>query len=95
MQFYSRDIGTFSQCVGINCVIACVEAMRQETYRAVIVLSVVKEFSNSEIAGILGVSLETVKIRLHRARTLLRKDLEAKCRLYRDEEDELACHPKT
>ena len=45
-------------------------------------------------AGILGVTLETVKIRLHRARALLRKDLEAKCRLYRDEENELACHPK-
>jgi len=42
----------------------------------------------------LGVTLETVKIRLHRARALLRKDLDVKCSLYRDEENELACHPK-
>lgn len=65
-----------------------------ENYRAVILLSELKEFSNSEISRILGVTLETVKIRLHRARALLRKDLEEKCSLYRDEENELACHPK-
>jgi RNA polymerase sigma-70 factor (ECF subfamily) len=78
----------------MNTCIRDVVATLPETYRAVIVLSELKEFSNSEIAGILGVTLETVKIRLHRARALLRKDLEARCSLYRDEENELACHPK-
>jgi len=36
-------------------------------YRAVIVLSDLEGFANQEIAQILGISLDNVKIRLHRA----------------------------
>ena len=36
-------------------------------------------FTNSEVAEILGVSLDVVKIRLHRARARLRKDIEMYC----------------
>jgi RNA polymerase sigma-70 factor (ECF subfamily) len=57
----------------------------------VLVLSDFEELSNVEIAGILGISSDTVKIRLHRARTRLKKELDAKCSLYRDELNELAC----
>ncbi len=66
-----------------------------ENYRNVIVLSELEGFTNAEIAEVLGLSLDTVKIRLHRARTRLRKELEAKCNFYRDERNELACDRKT
>ena len=42
-------------------------------------------------AAILGVSLDTVKIRLHRAREKLHRSLDTGCSFYRDERDELAC----
>lgn len=60
-------------------------------FRAVMVLSELEGFKNREIAAIVGVSLDTVKIRLHRAREKLRRELEAGCSFYRDERDELAC----
>jgi RNA polymerase sigma-70 factor (ECF subfamily) len=41
-------------------------------YRAVFVLREVEELSGTETAGCLGITEETVKTRLHRARMLLR-----------------------
>jgi RNA polymerase sigma-70 factor (ECF subfamily) len=64
-------------------------------YRTVLVLSEIEGFTNAEIAEVAGVSLDTVKIRLHRARVRLKKELEAKCQFYRDERNELACDRKT
>jgi RNA polymerase sigma-70 factor, ECF subfamily len=64
------------------------------SYRSVIVLSEHEGLTNQEIADTLGVSLDTVKIRLHRARARLRKDLGNGCNFYRDERNELACEPK-
>ena len=52
--------------------------------RAVVVLSVLEGMKNIEIAEILGITLETVKIRLHRGRSQLKKELEAHCGWYRD-----------
>ena len=63
-------------------------------YRVAIVLSEFEELSNAEIADVLGISVETVKIRLHRGRASLRYALNAKCTLYRDERNELACDRK-
>lgn len=65
-----------------------------ENYKTAMVLSELEEFRNSEIAEILGVSLDTIKIRLHRARERLRKELKAGCTFYRDERNEFACHRK-
>ncbi len=48
-------------------------------YRTVLVLSDMEEFTNNEIAEILGLSVDAVKIRLHRARARLRKDIETYC----------------
>jgi RNA polymerase sigma-70 factor, ECF subfamily len=48
-------------------------------YRTVLLLSDMEGFTNSEVAEILGVSLDAVKIRLHRARARLRKDIERYC----------------
>jgi RNA polymerase sigma-70 factor, ECF subfamily len=53
-----------------------------ENYRTVLLLSELENFKNKEIADILGITLDTVKIRLHRARGLLRKELEAGCDFY-------------
>jgi RNA polymerase sigma-70 factor (ECF subfamily) len=46
-----------------------------ELYRGVYMLADVEELSNTEIAGMLGLSVAAVKSRLHRARLLMRKTL--------------------
>ncbi len=51
-----------------------------ENYRAIFVLSDLEEFTNSEIAEILGLSLDVVKIRLHRGRAKLLQALKASCK---------------
>jgi len=66
-----------------------------EDYRTVIVLSELEELKNHEIATILQVSLDTVKIRLHRARAKLKKELENHCSFYRDERNVLSCDLKS
>ncbi len=48
-------------------------------YRTVLVLSDMEGFTNNEMAEILGLSLDAVKMRLHRARARLRKDIETYC----------------
>ncbi len=49
-------------------------------YRAVVILSELEELSNQEIADILGLTLDAVKIRLHRGRALLFEQLKAHCK---------------
>jgi RNA polymerase sigma-70 factor (ECF subfamily) len=49
-------------------------------YRIVFVLSELAEMKNKEIAEILGLSLDTVKIRLHRGRNRLLQELKAHCK---------------
>ena len=49
-------------------------------YRTVVVLSELEELKNSEITEILGLSLDVVKIRLHRGRTRLLQELKAHCK---------------
>lgn len=63
-------------------------------YRVVLWLSEFEGLTDNAIAEVLGVRLETVKIRLHRARRKLRQALECQCDLYRDERNELACDRK-
>lgn len=65
-----------------------------EDYRTVLILSEFDEFTNREIAEILAVSIDTVKIRLHRARIRLREAMTCQCDLYRDERNELMCDRK-
>ncbi len=66
-----------------------------ENYRTVIILSELKDLKNQDIADVLGISLDTVKIRLHRARARLKEEFEAGCEFYRDEDNELACDRKS
>ena len=49
-------------------------------YRTVVALSELEELAISEIAEILGLSLDVVKIRLHRGRARLLKALKARCK---------------
>jgi len=66
-----------------------------EDYRTVIVLGELEELRNHEIAEILQVSIDTVKIRLHRARKKLKNELENFCCFYRDERNVLSCDLKS
>jgi RNA polymerase sigma-70 factor (ECF subfamily) len=64
-------------------------------YRTVIVLHDLEGFKNREVARILGCSLETVKIRLHRARKKLQSILASNCNFYLDENNVLCCDKKS
>jgi RNA polymerase sigma-70 factor (ECF subfamily) len=57
-----------------------------EDYRVALVLSEYEGMKNSEIAEILGVTLDTVKIRLYRAKAKLKEELVAHCDFYWIEE---------
>ena len=63
-------------------------------YRTVLVLSELEGFKNREIADILEISLENVKVRLHRARAGLKKELDDGCDFYHNEEGTFACDRK-
>lgn len=63
-------------------------------YRTIITLNELEGFTNKEIAEILEISLETAKIRLHRARAKLKESLESGCDFYLNESSELACDRK-
>lgn len=64
-------------------------------YKTVILLSEQEGFTNQEIADVLQVSLDTVKIRLHRARAGLKKILDEACDFYHNEQNILACDRKS
>jgi RNA polymerase sigma-70 factor, ECF subfamily len=66
-----------------------------ENYRTVLELADLEGFSNPEIGNVLGLSLDTVKIRLHRARLQLKKSMDHACHLYRDGRNELSCDRKS
>ena len=76
-----------------SCVQNYIDAL-PENYRAIVTLSDIEGLSNQEIAEVLGLTLDTVKIRLHRGRAKLKTKLETGCRFDRDEEDTLVCDPK-
>jgi len=62
-----------------------------EDYRSVIVLHDLQDLKNREVADILNCTIETVKIRLHRARKKFRTVLAENCDFYRDTKDILSC----
>ncbi len=70
-----------------DCIQGYIEKL-SEDYRTVLVLSEFEGLRNSEIAEILGVTLDTVKIRLHRAKEKLGGELKMNCESYWVEENE-------
>jgi RNA polymerase sigma-70 factor (ECF subfamily) len=79
--------GEMSQCVQdqLN--------LLPESLRSVLIFSDVMEFSQQEIADILGLTVENVKVRLHRARKKFKAILEEKCTFEVDERNVLVCEP--
>ena len=79
--------GEMSQCVQdkVN--------LLPESLRSVLIFADVMEFSHQEIANILGLSVENVKVRVHRARKQFKKILEEKCTFEVDERNVLVCEP--
>jgi RNA polymerase sigma-70 factor, ECF subfamily len=64
-----------------------------ESQRSIIILAEVMEFSHQEIADILGLTVENVKVRLHRARKRFKSILEKSCTFEVDERNVLVCEP--
>ena len=77
-----------------QCVLEYIDRL-SENYRTVLILSELEGLSNAEIADIIGISLDSVKIRLHRARQELRQELSTGCNFHRDEHNEFACARKS
>jgi RNA polymerase sigma-70 factor (ECF subfamily) len=66
-----------------------------ENYRTVLVLGDLEGLQDREIAEVLGVSLQTAKVRLHRARERLKRELQARCELsWREGDDSPPCARK-
>ena len=63
-------------------------------YRTIIVLNELEGLTNKEIAEVLEISIDTAKIRLHRARKRLKESLADGCDFYIDERSVLACDRK-
>lgn len=75
---------------------ACVQgylAALPDDYRIAILLHDAHGLSNPEIAELLGCSLATAKIRVHRARARLRETLAAACAFEIDDRGVLVCDP--
>jgi RNA polymerase sigma-70 factor, ECF subfamily len=70
-----------------DCIRGFIEKL-PEDYRTVLLLSEFEGLQNNEITGILGVTLSTVKIRLHRAREMLKEELRNNCDSYWIEDNE-------
>jgi RNA polymerase sigma-70 factor (ECF subfamily) len=65
-----------------------------EDYQKVLVLSDYEGLKNKEIANILGITLDTVKIRIHRGRVQLKKRMEKGCDVTPDPDTGLHCDEK-
>jgi RNA polymerase sigma-70 factor (ECF subfamily) len=75
----------------------CVQAYLNrlpDNYRAAILLHDMHELTAQEIAELLGESLATVKIRLHRARLKLKAALQTGCEFSYDDTSTLTCESK-
>ena len=76
------------------CVQRCLDFL-PDKYRAVILLHEAHSLTAPEIAALLGVTLTTVKIRLHRGRRKLQQVMKCGCTVSKDERGLPTCHPKS
>ncbi len=63
-------------------------------FKTVLLLKDYESKSNKEIADILNITVATVKIRYHRAKEHLKKELDAGCNFFYDDENNLQCDRK-
>jgi RNA polymerase sigma-70 factor, ECF subfamily len=75
------------------CVQRCLDFL-PDSYRAVILLHEAHSLTAAEIAELLGVTVTTVKIRLHRARRKLQRIMEYGCAVSKDSRGLPVCQPK-
>ena len=75
------------------CVLEYVDRLPPD-YRAVLILKEIEGFKNRKIADILQITIDNVKVRLHRARTRLKQELDEGCDLYHNEDGTLVCDRK-
>lgn len=75
------------------CVQRCLDFL-PDKYRAVILLREAHSLTAAEIADLLGVTVTTIKIRLHRARRMLQQVMERGCAVSQDSQGVPACQPK-
>jgi len=76
-----------------SCVREVIDSLPPD-YRAAILLHDLEGLTAAETAGILGTSVATAKIRIHRARARLKKALEQECTFYCDRDRTLRCDRK-
>ena len=76
-----------------ECVQRCLEFL-PDRYRAVILMREVYSLTAAEIAVLLGENLTAIKMRLHRARRMLRMVMECGCSLSHDACGLPVCQPK-
>ncbi|MBZ5704662.1 MAG: RNA polymerase sigma factor [Acidobacteriia bacterium] len=76
------------------CVQRCLDFL-PDSYRAVILLHEAHSLTAVEIADLLGVTVTTVKIRLHRARRKLQRVMECGCAISKDSRGLPVCQPKS
>lgn len=76
-----------------DCINEYIEALPPD-YKTIIVLSDLEGLANKEIAEILDITVENVKVRLHRARAKLKDLLDDACEFYYTEKNTLACDRK-
>lgn len=77
-----------------SCVRSVIDSL-PEDYRAALVLHDLEGLTTAATAETCGCSLATAKIRIHRARSRLRKALQAECNFYRDEQGVFRCDRKS
>lgn len=75
------------------CVQRCLDFL-PDKYRAVILLREAHSLTAAEIADLLGVTVTTIKIRLHRARGMLQRVMERGCAVSDDRQGVPTCQPK-
>jgi RNA polymerase sigma-70 factor, ECF subfamily len=63
-----------------------------ENHRAVLIVGELGGLADDEVAATMGISRANAKVRLHRARAQLRKQIEARCDFY---QQELSCKPSS
>jgi RNA polymerase sigma-70 factor (ECF subfamily) len=75
------------------CVQRCLDFL-PDKYRAVILLREAHSLTATEMADLLGITVTTVKIRLHRARRMLQQVMEGGCAVSQDRRGLPTCEPK-
>ena len=75
------------------CILEFIDRLPPE-YKIVLLLKEYEDRKSAEIAEILDLSIHNVKIRLHRAKKMLKRELDRGCTFYHDDENRLLCDRK-